>query len=113
MISLTLHTHLSKKYLVLERKLHLVNNTFWKDVFDSYILLDENITIKKDNCLTLPLWHTRIVRIAGNSVFYKHFYEGGILFVNDLINENVFFHSFDYFIQTWNVRTNFIQFNSL
>jgi len=70
-----------------------------RDVFDSYILFDEKITIKKDNCLTLPLWHTRCFRIAGNSVFYKHFYEGGILFVNDLLNENCYFHSFDSFIQ--------------
>ena len=54
------------------------------DIFDSYILLDEQITIKKDNSLTLPLWHTRLFRIAGNSVFYKYFYEGGILFVNAL-----------------------------
>ena len=97
----------------IKRKLRLVNNTFWKDVFDSYILLDEKITIKKDNCLTLPLWHTRCFRIAGNSVFYKHFYEGGIIFVNDLLNENGYFHSFDSYIQKWNVRTNFLQFNSL
>ena len=97
----------------IKRKLHLVNNPFWKDVFDSYILLDENITIKKDNCLTLPLWHTRLFRIAGNSVFYKHFYEVGILFVNDLLNEIGYFHSFDSFIQKWNGRTNFLQFSSL
>ena len=83
------------------------------DVFDSYIHLDEQITIKKDNSLTLPLWHTIIFRIAGNSVFYKYFYEGGILFVKDLLNENGYFHSFDSFMQKWNVRTNFLQFNSL
>jgi len=65
---------------------------FLEGCFDSYILLDEKITIKKDNCLILPLWHTRCFRIAGNSVFYKHFYEGGIIFVNDLLNENGYFH---------------------
>ena len=97
----------------IKRKLHLVNNTFSMEVFDSYILLDEQITIKKDNSLTLPLWHTRIFRIAGNSVFYKYFYEGGILFVNALLNEKGYFRSFDSFIQKWNVGTNFLQFNSL
>ena len=83
------------------------------EVFDSYILLVEQITIRKDNSLTLPLWHTIIFRIAGNSVFYKYIYEGGILFVNDLLNESGYFRSFDSFIQKWNVRTNFLQFNSL
>ena len=97
----------------IKRKLHLVNNTFSMEVFDSYILLDEQITIKKDLSLTLPLWHTSIFTIAGNSVFYKYFYEGSILYVNDMLNESGYFRSFDSFIQKWNVRTNFLQFNSL
>ena len=58
----------------IKRKLHLVNNTFWKDVFDSYILLDEKITIKKDKCLTLPLWHTRLFRMYSINTFMKVVY---------------------------------------
>ena len=51
----------------------------------------------------MHLWY----KIGGNSFFFKNYFDRGIQFVGDFINQNGNLYPFDIFMQIWNVRTHF------
>lgn len=97
-----------------KNKLPNITNPFWKNVFESYLLLYPKFTVKDWDCFkSLPLWHNSYFKIAGQSCFLKHFYDKGIILVNDLTNKNGEFLTFDIIVNTLNIQTNFLQYNGL
>ena len=79
-------------------------STFYKNMLDyaSEIMfkhLGQNI-----------IWNNRNILVEGKSIFFREWYEKGVVFLSDLCDENGAWLSFDTFCNTYNVRTNFLRY---
>ena len=54
----------------------------WKH-FKMAFLPDNTFEIRKE-----VLWFNPVIKIHGKSIFYKHWYDKGILYIDDIVNEN-------------------------
>jgi len=98
----------------IRNKMNQERNEFWKDVLYSYLILTKKISPKNDKqCYSLNLWYNPDIKVGGSSVCYKRWLVAGIVFLGDLINDQSEFYSYRDFNNTFNVRTNFIEYNGL
>ena len=88
----------------------LVNNPFWKDVCNAYNHLLLNFC-NTPSCQ--PLWKNSFIKINNSPVFYKQWFDKGVRFVNDLLDNNGKFLSFNDFQKKYNIMTNFVHYYGL
>lgn len=91
-----------------------MDNKFWRDVLFCFKCFSE--TLKPSNwseCLNVPIWHNMHIKVGGRTVCYQHWIEKGIFFINDLLDRNGSFLSFQIFLRDFDVRTNFLEFEGL
>ena len=50
------------------------------------------------------------MKIAGSTIFYKHYRDKGVHYINDLVDENGKFYSYSSFKSTYNINMNFIEY---
>ena len=74
--------------------LSTLNNQFWKDVLKSFLDINYKTDICEEQILKSPLFYNRNIKIDRKYVFNKTWYDKGIRFVNDLVNQNGSFYSF-------------------
>ena len=74
--------------------LSTLNNQFWKDVLKSFLDINYKTEIGEEQILKSPLFYNRNIKISRKYVFYKTWYDKGIRFVNDLVNQNGSFYSY-------------------
>ena len=74
--------------------LSTLNNQFWKDVLKSFLDINYKTEICEEQILKSPLFYNRNIKIDRKYVFYKTWYDKGIRFVNDLVNQNGSFYSY-------------------
>ena len=74
--------------------LSTLNNQFWKDVLESFLDINYKTEIGEEQILKSPLFYNRYIKIDRKYVFYKTWYDKGIRFVNDLVNQNGSFYSY-------------------
>ena len=60
--------------------------------------------------LSQPLWYNKNIQINNKSVFYQSWFNKGIIYFNDLLNEDGSFLTFEEFQHKFMIRTNFITF---
>ena len=58
------------------------------------------------------IWMNQKVKIDNSEVFYKDWYDKGVIYVNDLMEGNSFL-SYDSFVQKYDIRCNFLKFYGL
>ena len=89
-------------------------NVFWKDVFDSYkVLQDKIIPNTWFGFLQNPIWFNDRIKVGGSCVFYRRWLEKGIYCVNDLLNEDGDFASLNQFLNKFSVQVDFLTFEGL
>ena len=89
-------------------------NVFWKDVFDSYkVLQDKIIPNTWFGFLQTPIWFNDSIKVGGSCVFYRRWLEKGIYCVNDLLNEDGDFVSLNQFRNKFSVQVDFLTFEGL
>ena len=96
--------------LFIQKQALSIRNPFWKDVCNAYNHLLTNYC-NVPSCQ--PLWKSCLIKINNSSVYYKQWYDKGVRFVNDLLDNNGSFLSFDEFQTKYNITTNFIQYYGL
>ena len=68
---------------------HLIQktrNTFWNEVFMSWIKFSENIDIRNNNdILSSPIWYNPLV--SKNILYIPKWFQRGILTIGDIVNE--------------------------
>lgn len=91
-----------------------IDNKFWKDVIYSMRLFSESIQpVNWYEALSVPVWYNRNIKVGGSPVFYKKWMENGILFVNDLVDNNGELISFEMFQNKFSIQSNFLHFEGL
>ena len=95
-------------------KLRFIDNKFWYDTFSAWIKFSEKIRIDSwRQFLLQPIWFNNFVKVGGRCIFYKKWFEKGIYYINDLVDTNGEFLSFDNIINVQQVSTNFLQVQGL
>ena len=84
-------------------------NRFWKDILLNWAKL-RNASHDHNDLMGQPIWFNKLLKIDNKTIFYEKWCEAGIFFVNDLLNENNEFLSFNQFKETYDIDTNFLQF---
>ena len=97
-----------------KRKTRHIKNLFWKDVLVSYCLLFEALKPKSwSEILKMPLWFNHNLKVGGTSVYYPAWHDKGILYLNDLVDENGKFLNYTQCVDLYRVTTNFLQYQGI
>ena len=98
----------------LKNKLNRIDNKFWYDTFKAWIKFENKIIIDSwSKFLSQPLWQNDTVKVGGKCVFYRKWSEKGIYFINDLVDQEGNFYTFDFIKNSLNVATNFLEVQGL
>ena len=88
-------------------------NKFWKDVLLSLIKINKKMAFTEADILKSPLYYNDHIKIDGSYIFFESWFNKGIKYINDLIDENGEFYRQDNFTRKTGVKTNFLQYNGL
>ena len=98
----------------IKNKLRLIHNKFWVHTFEAWVKLCNKIKVNSwTDFLIQPLWLNNKVKVGGSSIFYKHWFKKGIIFIHDLLDSNGQFFSLNYIQNTLGIKTNFIEYQGL
>ena len=76
------------------RKINHMTNSFWKETLQYLHELRSQLLKKdKDDILNKPLFYNSDIKIDGRTLFYKKWFERGILLIKDLFNVDGTMHS--------------------
>ena len=90
------------------------SNRFWYEVVDSWRMFERGIIIdSREKCLSQPIWDNSLFSVNKDIIPYVQWIEKGVIFVNDLLNANGSFMTYEDFIDCYDVQCNFFQFNSV
>ena len=88
-----------------------LKNKFWLDVLSAYKeIQNKSLIYNSEDFLSQPLWYNKNIQINNKSVFYQSWFNKGIIYFNDLLNEDCSFLTFEEFQHKFMIRTNFITF---
>lgn len=89
-----------------------INNVFWKDVFLSWVKII-NINSQIDPyILNEHIWFNPKVKIDNTSIFLKHYYNAGFVFIKDLLDSDGNFLRLQDMLKL-NIKTNFVEYAGL
>ena len=99
-------TQVQIKYKKLDKSVSL----FYLEMLDYFKELRQ-VPVKKDSYESdLILWNNQHITIEGKSLFWKRWAENGIYYIQDILNENGKFLTFEEFNQKCNMSVNFLNF---
>lgn len=111
------HVNISKltgcNMVCIENMIGTVENKFWKDVLHSLININKKTELKESDLLKSPIFYNNNIKIGGTHIFYRSWFDKGIMYINDLINENGDFYSETEFSSKTGVKTNFLQYSGV
>ena len=90
-----------------------IQNKFWSDVFKAWEEFTKHTDFDNDNPAKTPIFLNKNILIGNSSVIYKTWFDKGIKFINDILDENDNFLKYEDFKRKYNVQTNFIEYNGL
>ena len=72
-------------------------------------MLDNFKTIKYAYNIKCIIWKNKHITIDGKSIYWKDWYENDVIFIQDFMNKNGTWMSFNQFSNNYNIRTNFLK----
>ena len=98
----------------IEKSIKSLNNPFWKNVFEHYLFFTKHVAPKSRlEINTVPLWLNSNIKAGGKSFFKQNYVKKGILHINDIINTDGEFMSYNEFKEIYNVKTHFLEYAGL
>ena len=76
-------------------------NKFWNDVFKAWQTLSSHTT--NDQPLAETLFHNNNVKIDNKTIFYSDWFFHGVRYINDIVDENGNFISWEKFSETYQI----------
>lgn len=90
-----------------------LKNKFWIDVFKTWVDV-HNTCVESDVTADSPLFFNHLIHIGGKSFFNKQLFDNNIGYINDFIEEDSTFLSFDKVCDMYtNVKVNFLHVQSM
>lgn len=91
-------------------KIAVFFNSFWKDIIKNWAKLREEPIHNDEKLLSQSIWFNQKLKIDNEIIFYEKWCKEGIFYLNDLLNENNEFYSFQEFVGVYNIDTTFLHF---
>ena len=66
-----------------------------------------------NDILSLPIWYNTNIKIGGQTVFYKQWYENKVIHISDLINTDNNFYNYVDFQEKYDIKTNFLTYYAI
>ena len=96
------------------QNLEHVENPFWKEVLESYARCCLSITPSKPHEINnVNILYNKNIKVGGSSIKNKQFLKHGIHVINDIIDKEGSFLSFEQFKQKYGDIVNFLEFSSV
>ena len=89
----------------LEKVILQLPNYFWKDVLQSLININKKVTFTEEDILKSPIYNNNNIKIGGLDIYYRSWFNKGIKYVNDLVNENGDFYRQNEFTMKTGIQT--------
>ena len=84
---------------------------FTKERIETWSLL--NFKKQPSNFGEIPIWYNSLIRIDNKPIYYRNLSSAGIYFVNDLLEEDSQFLTFDTFKEKFAIKTYFLQYHGV
>ena len=81
----------------IKKELINVTNSFWIDVFQSWIKYNEKLAVDDEFILKSPIFYNKNILIGGQIIYYYKWFKNGVRFINDLVKDNGEFFSYQDF----------------
>jgi len=93
-----------------KRNIRTLDNRFWHDTFQPWFTFINQIKIKSwSDILNEPLWYNERVKVGGKSIFYRKWFEKGIIFIHDLVDNAGKLYDIDYIQNMLGQNVNVLQ----
>ena len=94
---------------------HKLKNIFWKDVLKAFLEFQRqtNVSIDSSNILQMPVFDNELLTIGGKSFFFKSWFDKGICYFRDFIDDQGNFYNFNSFTNNTFINTNFLQYQGV
>ena len=91
-----------------------IKNSFWKDVLYSWVLLQQKqILTSTEDIQGLNIWYNSKILKDNKPFSYNNYIRKGIIFINDLLDDEGNFLTFQIFREKYDIKTNFLNYASL
>ena len=91
-----------------------LNNSFWKDVLYSWWLIQQKqIPGSINELIRTNIWHNNKITVDHKPIFYEHYIKNGVIFIQDLIDEQGQFLTLEMFRNKYNLCSHFLEYASL
>ena len=95
------------------RRLQLVPQ-FYKDILKVWNeLFKQNVPDTPALVRREALWFNEYITIEGDTLFFKHWYRQGIMFIDDIVDDNGFFLDTDVLQDNFNINVSFLEYFQL
>ena len=95
------------------KELNLPNTPdFYKQIL-SYIQDFNEQNYHFQDIMQIPIWNNKYIKVGNTSVYYRAWFDKGIITIKDLLGSNNTFLSFSEFIKKFNVNTNFLTYSGI
>ena len=88
-----------------------IKEPFTKELVETWSLL--NFKKQPSNFGEIPIWYNSLIRIDNKPIHYRNWSSAGIYFVNDLLEEDSQFLTFDTFKEKFAIKTHFLQYHGV
>ena len=97
-----------------DKVLQTITNKFWKDVLYCWKLtVDKNFKDGWSDFLSSPIWYNNMIKVGGKCMYLQKLFEKGIRYVNDFINSDGNFFTYEQFIQNYAINISVMEYNSI
>ena len=96
-------------FLIKHRKQRILYLT--KELIETWSLL--NFKKQLSNFGETPIWYNSLIRIDNKPIHYRNWSTAGIYFVNDLLEEDSQFLTFDTFREKFAIKAHFLQYHGV
>ena len=98
----------------IEQVIESVKNQFWKDVLYAWkFVIDKDENKDWTNFLANTVWLNKQVKIDKRTIFYPEWFNRGVKFVSDFVNDDGSFLTLDQFSNKFGFCVNFLQYNGV
>jgi hypothetical protein len=85
-----------------------ITNKFWREVLEAWSIYNYDDTVDNTDVTLQTIWFNSSIKVGHNTIFYKEWYRKGIKIIDDLLDENKQFLTFQQFVNKYNVNTDFV-----
>ena len=95
--------------------LTIIKNEFWNDVLKALLKFQLLLNIDWDSSTIYqtPIFYNKNLTVGGKNFFYKSWFESGICYIIDLLDDQGNFYEYNVIIQKRSIHTNFLQYHGV